>query len=223
MNPPLRSRDDDRAALIDALRDGTISAIATDHAPHARHEEVPFEEAPFGVTGLETAFSALYTHLVEPGTSPARDDPRADVGRGRARVRPDGAGRRGRRAREPRAARPEREWRVRRRLPLPLGELVAPRRDAARRCARPSRTDGWCSTDDGLPRARGRHGLPRRVGRGRGFAFGEAVFTTAMTGYQRRHRPELRRAARLLHGADGRELRRRRGAFRVEAAARAQS
>ena len=70
MNPPLRSRED-RAALIDALRDGTISAIATDHAPHARHEkEVPFEAAPFGVTGLETAFSALYTHLVEPGVLP---------------------------------------------------------------------------------------------------------------------------------------------------------
>jgi dihydroorotase len=51
--------------------DGTICAIATDHAPHARHEkEVPFEEAPFGVTGLETAFSALYTHLVEPGILP---------------------------------------------------------------------------------------------------------------------------------------------------------
>jgi dihydroorotase len=70
MNPPLRSRED-RAALIDALRDGTISAIATDHAPHARHEkEVPFEAAPFGVTGLETAFSALYTHLVETGVVP---------------------------------------------------------------------------------------------------------------------------------------------------------
>jgi dihydroorotase len=67
MNPPLRSADD-RAALIEALRDGTIEAVATDHAPHARHEkEVPFEAAPFGVTGLETAFSALYTHLVEPG------------------------------------------------------------------------------------------------------------------------------------------------------------
>jgi dihydroorotase len=67
MNPPLRSSDD-RAALIDALRDGTIQAVATDHAPHARHEkEVPFEAAPFGVTGLETSFAALYTHLVEPG------------------------------------------------------------------------------------------------------------------------------------------------------------
>ena len=70
MNPPLRS-DDDRRALVDALRDGTINAVATDHAPHARHEkEVPFEEAPFGVTGLETAFSALYTQLVEPGVLP---------------------------------------------------------------------------------------------------------------------------------------------------------
>ncbi len=67
MNPPLRG-EEDRQALIAGLRDGTISSVATDHAPHARHEkEVPFEAAPFGVTGLETAFSALYTHLVEPG------------------------------------------------------------------------------------------------------------------------------------------------------------
>jgi dihydroorotase len=67
MNPPLRSADD-HAALVEALRDGTITAVATDHAPHARHEkEVPFEAAPFGVTGLETAFAALYTNLVEPG------------------------------------------------------------------------------------------------------------------------------------------------------------
>jgi dihydroorotase len=70
MNPPLRSADD-RAALIEGLRDGTIGSVATDHAPHARHEkEVPFEAAPFGVTGLETAFSALCTFLVEPGLVP---------------------------------------------------------------------------------------------------------------------------------------------------------
>ncbi len=70
MNPPLRSADD-RAALVEALRDGNICAIASDHAPHARHEkDVPFEAAPFGVTGLETAFGALYTHLVEPGLLP---------------------------------------------------------------------------------------------------------------------------------------------------------
>jgi len=66
MNPPLRATED-REALLDALRRGAISCIATDHAPHARHEkEVPFEEAPFGVTGLETAFAALFTHLVVP-------------------------------------------------------------------------------------------------------------------------------------------------------------
>jgi len=70
MNPPLRSAED-RAALIEGLRDGTITCVATDHAPHARHEkDVPFEEAPFGVTGLETAFAALYTYLVEPGVLP---------------------------------------------------------------------------------------------------------------------------------------------------------
>ncbi len=67
MNPPLRSAED-RAALVDALRDGTIAAIATDHAPHSREEkDVPFEAAPFGVTGLETAFAALHTYLVAPG------------------------------------------------------------------------------------------------------------------------------------------------------------
>ena len=68
MNPPLRS-EDDRSALIEALRDGTIDCIATDHAPHARDEKaVPFEEAPMGTTGLETAFAAIYTDLVVPGT-----------------------------------------------------------------------------------------------------------------------------------------------------------
>ncbi|HEV7771846.1 MAG TPA: dihydroorotase [Conexibacter sp.] len=67
MNPPLRT-EADRQALIAGLRDGTIECIATDHAPHARHEkEVPFEEAPMGVTGLETAFPVLYTDLVLPG------------------------------------------------------------------------------------------------------------------------------------------------------------
>jgi dihydroorotase len=96
MNPPLRA-ESDRIALLDALRDGTIEAIATDHAPHARHEkEAPFEEAPFGVTGLETAFAVLNTRLVRSGllplatlvdrmsTGPARifgiDRPRVAVG-----------------------------------------------------------------------------------------------------------------------------------------------
>jgi dihydroorotase len=68
MNPPLRT-EADRQALIEGLRDGTIECIATDHAPHAEEEkEVPFEQAAMGVTGLETAFAALYTELVVPGT-----------------------------------------------------------------------------------------------------------------------------------------------------------
>jgi dihydroorotase len=67
MNPPLRS-DDDRQALIEALRSGVIDCIGTDHAPHSAEEkEVPFEEASMGVIGLETAFPVLYTELVEPG------------------------------------------------------------------------------------------------------------------------------------------------------------
>lgn len=67
MNPPLRSADD-RAAIVEGLRDGTIDCVATDHAPHAHDEkEVPFEAAPFGTTGLETAFAALHSGLVRPG------------------------------------------------------------------------------------------------------------------------------------------------------------
>jgi dihydroorotase len=68
MNPPLRT-ESDRQALIAGLRDGTIDCVATDHAPHAAEEkEVPFEQAAMGVTGLETAFAALHTELVMPGT-----------------------------------------------------------------------------------------------------------------------------------------------------------
>jgi dihydroorotase len=67
MNPPLRA-ETDRRALVEALRAGTIDCVATDHAPHAREEkEQPFEQAPMGVTGLETAFAALHTGLVLPG------------------------------------------------------------------------------------------------------------------------------------------------------------
>lgn len=70
MNPPLRG-ESDRQALIEGLRDGTIDCIATDHAPHARDEkEVPFEQAPMGTTGLETAFAAVHTDLVVPGHLP---------------------------------------------------------------------------------------------------------------------------------------------------------
>lgn len=68
MNPPLRE-ERDRQALIEGLRDGTVECIATDHAPHqAEEKDVPFEQAAMGVTGLETAFAALHTELVLPGT-----------------------------------------------------------------------------------------------------------------------------------------------------------
>jgi dihydroorotase len=68
MNPPLRA-ESDRQALIEALREGTIECVATDHAPHqAEEKDVPFEQAAMGVTGLETAFAVLHTELVLPGT-----------------------------------------------------------------------------------------------------------------------------------------------------------
>jgi dihydroorotase len=70
MNPPLRG-EEDRQALVEGLRSGVIDCIATDHAPHARDEkEVPFEQAPMGTTGLETAFAAVHTELVAPGVLP---------------------------------------------------------------------------------------------------------------------------------------------------------
>jgi dihydroorotase len=68
MHPPLAG-EDDRQALVEGLRAGTIDCVATDHAPHARDEkEVPFEQAPMGTTGLETAFAALHTGLVLTGS-----------------------------------------------------------------------------------------------------------------------------------------------------------
>jgi dihydroorotase len=67
MHPPLAT-ESDRLALVEGLRTGTIDCVATDHAPHARDEkEVPFEQAPMGTTGSETAFAALYSGLVLTG------------------------------------------------------------------------------------------------------------------------------------------------------------
>jgi dihydroorotase len=67
MHPPLAT-EADRLALVEGLRAGTIECVATDHAPHARDEkEVPFEQAPMGTTGSETAFAALHTGLVLAG------------------------------------------------------------------------------------------------------------------------------------------------------------
>ena len=70
MNPPLRSASD-REALIEGLRDGTIDAIATDHAPHSAGEKSRgLEGSAMGITGLETAFPVLYSQLVLPGRIP---------------------------------------------------------------------------------------------------------------------------------------------------------
>ncbi len=66
MNPPLR-REDDRKAIIEGLRDGTIDAIATDHAPHSPEEKSDFEKAPNGSIGMETSLSAGITNLVKTG------------------------------------------------------------------------------------------------------------------------------------------------------------
>lgn len=67
MNPPLRTKED-KEALIEALRDGTIDMIATDHAPHSREEkEKPLVEAPSGIIGLETSLPLCVTELVKKG------------------------------------------------------------------------------------------------------------------------------------------------------------
>ncbi len=73
MNPPLRS-EDDRQAVIEGIVDGTLSVIATDHAPHTRTAKlVEFDNAPFGIIGLETAFALCYTELVASGRMPLID------------------------------------------------------------------------------------------------------------------------------------------------------
>lgn len=67
MNPPL-STPDVRDALVEALRNGKIDCISTDHAPHTKEEkEADLLHAPFGIIGLETAFPVLYTDLVKKG------------------------------------------------------------------------------------------------------------------------------------------------------------
>ena len=186
MNPPLRD-EDDRQALLEALRDGTIAAIATDHAPHARHEkEVPFEAAPFGVTGLETAFAVLYTRLVEPGVlplelllermsaGPARiyglEAPTITKGAEANLVLCD----------------LDAEWTVdESRFRSKSAQLVAFRRAAHREDRRHGgrgkagllRMTGFLLLEDGTV-------FPGRSAGADGVALGEAVFTTAMSGYQ---------------------------------------
>lgn len=95
MKPPLREARD-AAALCDALADGTIQALATDHAPHAETlKQAGLRGAPFGSIGLETAFAAVYTRLVEAGRLPLERlvdaltrGPAAVVGREAPRLAP---------------------------------------------------------------------------------------------------------------------------------------
>ena len=194
MNPPLRA-EDDRQALIDGLRDGTIDCIATDHAPHAREEkEVPFEEAPMGTTGLETAFAAVYTELVVPGVLPLGARRREAQRRRRA----DGARRRrgSRSASRPAMCLIDLGRRVagrRGRLRVARGELLLRRAHAARARARHGRggrrrlpragvrperrMSAYVLLEDGTRFDGEACGAP-------GHAVGEVVFTTGMSGYQ---------------------------------------
>ena len=65
MNPPIRS-EEDRLALVEGLKDGTIDCIATDHAPHAASEKIcGLKDSAFGITGLEVAFPLLFSYLVK--------------------------------------------------------------------------------------------------------------------------------------------------------------
>jgi dihydroorotase len=96
MNPPLRS-ERDREAVIGAIVDGTIDLLVTDHAPHTEEEKrQPFDTAPFGIVGLETALALTLTGLVQPGHVPlARaielwsEAPRRRFGLPRVTLEPD--------------------------------------------------------------------------------------------------------------------------------------
>ena len=133
MNPPLRS-EDDRQALIEGLRSGTIDCIATDHAPHTSDEkEVPFEQAAMGVTGLETAFAVLHTDLVLPGVLELGD--RWSSGSAAARSRSASRRRGSRRGAEANLVLCDldAEWEAGRgRLGEPLRQLLLRRAQAAR-------------------------------------------------------------------------------------------
>ena len=185
---PAARRRDDRAALDRgaARRHDHLRRDRPRAALRARRRTCRSRTAPFGVTGLETAFAALYTHLVVPGLVPlATLLERMSAGPARA-FRPD---------------RPARSRSARRRTSsmLDLGaEWTVPEDGFRSRSANSwllgaaaagavtmtvARPGAW-SHEMTRSWARGRHGLPRRIVGAPGFAFGEAVFTTAMTGYQ---------------------------------------
>ena len=160
MNPPLRTEDDRQALDRRACATGTIDCIATDHAPHARDEkEVPFEQAPMGTTGLETAFAALYTELVAARRPAPRARSSSALTAGAALFGlPIAADRRRRARRTSRSSTSTREWVVgRARLRAPLGELLLRRAHAAR----PRPADGR-GRRGRVPRARARGGRRAR-------------------------------------------------------------
>ena len=211
MNPPLQGRRGPQGADRGASRrhdrvrrDRPRSALPRGEGGAVRGGAVRRHRARDRVRG------ALHPSG-RAGAHPARDAARADVRRAGSFARLARAADRGRRARQSRPARPRDGVDGRGAgLPLPLGELLAPRRTPARR----GREDGrrrtaWC-TDERLPRSRGRHDLSRPVGRraGRRLRRGRVHDRDDRLPGDR-HRPQLRRAARLLHRADGRQLRRR--------------
>ena len=233
MNPPLRT-EADRLALLEGLRDGTLDCVATDHAPHARHEkEVPFEEAPFGVTGLETSFAASTPSSCSPGRCRSRSCSSGCRPARPARLRPARATHPGGRPGQPRPARSRGGvGGAGGRLPLAVGQLVAAGTHAAgARSFAPSRTGAWCTRPcrpeashdggAGIPRTRGRHRPARPIGRRRRRHLRRGRLHHR---HERlpgdRHRSELCGPARVLHDADGRQLRRRRGTHGVGRTAR---
>ena len=153
VHPPLRT-DADVEAIREGLADGTIDAIATDHAPHTPEaKERPFEEAPPGMLGLETALALTLTELVEPG-HPRRS--RTALGaalvaaRGHRRSRRPGR-RRSSRAAPPtsRCSTPRTSWEVDADAPGEPGPQHALRRPQAHRpaCATPPRAATRSSID----------------------------------------------------------------------------
>ena len=128
MNPPLRS-EADRSALVAALVEGTIDAVATDHAPHHEDEKaLEFEDAPFGVTGLETALPVLVDALLVPRAITLSTPRRGAVDRARARLfSPGRHARGGGTRRRRRVLDDEVDARHARRLREPLEELAVDR------------------------------------------------------------------------------------------------
>ena len=200
---------------------GRSLSVATDHAPHARHEkEVPFGRAVRRHRARDGVRGALHQPRRAGLLSwrPCSSGCRLSGTRLRAR-RPEG---RGRRPGEPRAARHAGGLAGDRgRLRVPLAELLADRTEASRPSARDDPAGGWCTSRERLPAARGRDCLQRGVGRGgrlRVRRGGLHDRDDRLPGG--RHRSELRGPDRLLHGRDGRQLRRRHGALGVGARTR---